>query len=50
MYVVPYISTHTLNLKFFCSFKKESVKDGWLMAEYLNCFSKTIKGKLGTIF
>lgn len=29
MCVAPYISTHTLNLEFFRSFKKESVGDGW---------------------
>lgn len=32
MYVAPYISTHTLSLKFFHIFKTDNDKDGWLLA------------------
>lgn len=44
MYLASYVSIHTLNLKFFCSFKKGRVKYSWLMEQYLNCFSKPLNG------
>lgn len=44
MYVALYNCIHNLNLKFCGSFKKERVKDGWLTAEYLSCFSKPLNG------